>query len=184
MKNCSCANKVIGSATQKVGSSILRIPIFWANKMFYKIGPISLKQKVTSPLCLRNVVVVVDVVGGSTQCNNIQQHLLRLQRIVTRFGKILPLWQKFKSLWQFLTAYFLFGKVLNLLWQICEIVGLIFIFANGQMLKNNLTLWSHCPFASCVVVVVVVIVCAPTLTLESPNYRYFERNFDDHASSV
>ena len=142
--------------------------------MFYKIGPISLQQKVTSPLCLRNVVVVVDVVGGSTQCNN-------------TFFASSALWPdlaKFRHFGKFLTDYFLLCKMLNLLWQIYEIVGLIFIVANGQMLKYNLTLWSHCPFASCVVVVVVVIVCAPTLTLESPNYRYFERNFDDHASSV
>ena len=44
----------------------------------------------------------------------------------------------------FLTAYFLFGKMLRLLWQICNFIGLIFILANGQILKNNLTIWSHC----------------------------------------
>ena len=36
--------------------------------------------------------------------------------------------QKFTSLWQFLTVYFLFAKILSLLWQICDIIGLIFIF--------------------------------------------------------
>ena len=43
----------------------------------------------------------------------------------------------------FLTVYFLFGKMLSLLWQICDIIGLIFNVANVQILKNNLTIWSH-----------------------------------------
>ena len=58
---------------------------------------------------------------------------------VTRFGEILPLWQKFTIL----TVYFLFGKMLCLLWQICDIIVLIFIAANGQIWNNNLTSWSH-----------------------------------------
>ena len=33
--------------------------------------------------------------------------------------------------------------MLSLLWQICDIIGLIFIVANGQILKTNLTIWSH-----------------------------------------
>ena len=45
---------------------------------------------------------------------------------------------------QFFTVYFWFGKMLSLIWQICDIIGLIFIVANGQILKNNLTIWSHC----------------------------------------
>ena len=32
-----------------------------------------------------------------------------------------------------------FGKILNLLWKICCIA-----VTNGQILKNNLTIWSHC----------------------------------------
>ena len=43
----------------------------------------------------------------------------------------------------FLTVYFLFGKMLSLLWQTCDIIGLICIVGNGQILKNNLTIWSH-----------------------------------------
>ena len=62
---------------------------------------------------------------------------------VTRFGDISPFWQKFTSLWQILMVYFLFGKMLNLLWQICDIIGLIFIVAHGQILKNNIAIWSH-----------------------------------------
>ena len=53
------------------------------------------------------------------------------------FGKTLKVVSKF------LTVYFLSGKMLSLLWQICDNIGLIFIVVNGQILKNNLTIWSH-----------------------------------------
>ena len=33
--------------------------------------------------------------------------------------------------------------MLCILWQMCDITGLIFIAANGQILKNNRTIWSH-----------------------------------------
>ena len=42
-------------------------------------------------------------------------------------------------------VYFLFGKMLSPFWQICDIIGLIFIVANGLILKNNITIWSHWP---------------------------------------
>ena len=63
-----------------------------------------------------------------------------LSSSVTRLGEISPLWKKFTSLWQILIVYFLFGKMLSLLWQICDIIGVIFIVASGQILKNNLTI--------------------------------------------
>ena len=60
---------------------------------------------------------------------------------VTRFGEISPLWQKvYKSLaifWQFISY-------LSILRQVYDIIGLIFLVANGQLLRNNLTIWSHC----------------------------------------
>ena len=56
---------------------------------------------------------------------------------MTRFGEILPLWQKFTSLWQKFDSLFLFGKMLSLLWQICDIVGLIFSVPNSQTLKKK-----------------------------------------------
>ena len=59
----------------------------------------------------------------------------KLRARVTRFGEISPLWQKFTSRWQI----FLFGKMLSILEEMCEIIGLIFIVANGQILKNNLS---------------------------------------------
>ena len=43
----------------------------------------------------------------------------------------------------FLMVYLLFGIMLSRLLQICDIIGLIFSVANGQILKNNLTIWSH-----------------------------------------
>ena len=62
---------------------------------------------------------------------------------VNRLCKILPIWQNFTSLWQFSTVYFLFCKMMDLLWQIWNIIWLIFIVANSQILKSNLTIWSH-----------------------------------------
>ena len=63
---------------------------------------------------------------------------------MTSFGKISPIWQNLTSLWQFFNSLFLFFKMMGLLWQIWNILWIIFIVANGQILKNNLTIWSHC----------------------------------------
>ena len=49
--------------------------------------------------------------------------------------------QSDKSLANFLMVYFLVGKMLSLRCQICDIIGLIFIVAIGQILKNNITIW-------------------------------------------
>ena len=54
------------------------------------------------------------------------------------FGKTL------KDFDKLLTVIFLFGKMLSLLWQILCIIGLIFIVANGQILKNNLIYFGKC----------------------------------------
>ena len=43
---------------------------------------------------------------------------------------------KFRHFGKSLLVYFSFGKMLSLLWQICDIIGLIFIVANGQILKK------------------------------------------------
>ena len=58
------------------------------------------------------------------------------------FGNILSI------LGNVLKVYFVFGKPLNLLWQILNAIGLIFIDVNGQMLKYYLAIWSHCHWAS------------------------------------
>ena len=60
------------------------------------------------------------------------------------FGKTLQV--------KFLKVYFLFGKVLSLLWQIWYIIGLNLIVGNGQILKNNLTIWSHWPAGKILVI--------------------------------
>ena len=57
--------------------------------------------------------------------------LMLLTFSVTRFGEISPLWQKFTSNRQFFDR-------LPVIWQICDIIGLICIAANGRILKNNL----------------------------------------------
>ena len=81
--------------------------------------------------------------SGHTDCHTYErvshesQVSMRLISCETRFGEILPLWQIFDS-------FSLFGKLLSLLWQICDIWGLILIVTNGQILKNNLTIRLHC----------------------------------------
>ena len=45
---------------------------------------------------------------------------------VTRFGKILPLWQHIKSLGQFLMVYLVFGIIFSILWQFLLLMGNFF----------------------------------------------------------
>ena len=73
----------------------------------------------------------------------LQKLATKIRCSVTRFGEISPLWQKFRCFGKSLTVYFLFGKMLSQLWQTCYIIFQIFTVANGQVLKNNLTIWSH-----------------------------------------
>ena len=49
---------------------------------------------------------------------------------VTRFGEISPLWTTFFG--HSPRIYFVFGKILNLLWQKFYVIGQIFIVVNGQ----------------------------------------------------
>ena len=53
------------------------------------------------------------------------------------FGKIFKVWCNF---W---CVYLLFSKILNLLCQIFDTFGQTIIDVNGQMLKNDLAIWSH-----------------------------------------
>ena len=68
---------------------------------------------------------------------------------VTRFDEILPFWQNLQVFEILLRVYLLLGNILHQLWQILHAIGQVFIYANGQMLKNNLTIWSHCSHARC-----------------------------------
>ena len=69
------------------------------------------------------------------QCDQICQKFCHFGHSFQVFGKKL-------------TVYFFFGKMLSPIWQICDIIRLIFIFANGQILNNDLTIWSHCRHGS------------------------------------
>ena len=67
-----------------------------------------------------------------------------------RTPAVWPDWPKFrhfgkklKAFGKFLKVYILFGKMLSLLWQICYIIGLIFIVVVDQILNNNLTIGSN-----------------------------------------
>ena len=74
------------------------------------------------------------------------------------FGKILQVFGKF------LMVYFLFGKIYNLLFQICCTTELIFIVANGQILKHNVTIWSHWHL----LIPICVCVCKPKQSSSFP----------------
>ena len=45
---------------------------------------------------------------------------------------------------KWLRVYSVFGKLLNLLWQNCNVFGQPFNVVYGQILKNNIATWSHC----------------------------------------
>ena len=63
---------------------------------------------------------------------------------VTRFCKISPLWQKLPSLWPMIDGSFLIWQNAEPTLAICDTIWLIFTAANGQILKNNITIiWSH-----------------------------------------
>ena len=55
------------------------------------------------------------------------------------FGKV---YKSLANFWQLIS--YLAKCWAYILWQIRDIIGLIFIVANGQILKNNQTIWSHC----------------------------------------
>ena len=40
-------------------------------------------------------------------------------------------------------VYFIFGKVVNSPWDFLYAFGQNFIIINGQILKNNIAIWSH-----------------------------------------
>ena len=44
----------------------------------------------------------------------------------------------------YLRAYLVFGKKLSLLWPIFYVIWQFFIAANGLILTNNVSIWSHC----------------------------------------
>ena len=48
-----------------------------------------------------------------------------------------------KVLGKFLKDYVVFGKILTLLWQKCLTIVQVLIVADGQILKNNLAIWSR-----------------------------------------
>ena len=76
---------------------------------------------------IRRMLTFVTVTTFAT----IKTLLMLLTFSVTRFGEISPLWQRFTSNRQFFDR-------LPVIWQICDIIGLICIAANGRILKNNL----------------------------------------------
>ena len=100
-----------------------------ASLQFYKCG---LTASLHTNKSISSVLVSSSLVKLVTSRTAILPPTLSVLCTVTRFGKISPLWQKFTGSWQILTVYFLFGKMLSLLWQICDIIGLILIVSNNE----------------------------------------------------
>ena len=55
---------------------------------------------------------------------------------VTRLGKISPLWQNFKSLWQFFESLFCIGKIFEPNWANFYDIEQILVVADGPILKR------------------------------------------------
>ena len=58
---------------------------------------------------------------------------------MTRLWEISPLWQK-KQSFEKIRVYLVFGKLLNLFWQINYAIGHIYIVVNGQILNKHLSI--------------------------------------------
>ena len=65
-------------------------------------------------------------------------------------GQCEQIWRNF-STWDslifpclFLSYYLVFGKIVNLLWQIFPSYVQIFSVINGQILNSKIAIWSHC----------------------------------------
>ena len=67
----------------------------------------------------------------------------KLQAVWPDWGKFHHFGKIFQVLGNILWVYLLFGKISDLFWQILYAIGQVFIDVNGQMLKNNLAIWSH-----------------------------------------
>ena len=70
-------------------------------------------------------------------CCIVSQGEVKIPTSVTRFGKIPPLWQIFKNLWQYILGLFGFGKGFISLWHNLYAFGQIFIAVNSQILKTK-----------------------------------------------
>ena len=71
---------------------------------------------------------------------------LLLEISVTRFGKVSPLYRNIKKFGHFERVELVFGKVWPILYAIGPIlyaIGPIRTVENGNILKNNLAIWSH-----------------------------------------
>ena len=54
------------------------------------------------------------------------------------------IWQNLATMTKFYKSLATFWLFISYLAKQCYIIGLIFIVASGQILKHNLTIWSHC----------------------------------------
>ena len=79
--------------------------------------------------------------------SDLERRWRRRKRCLAQCDQI---WQNFATLakvYKFLVnfcMFFLIWQNASQFWHICDFIRLIFIVANGQILIDNLTIWSHC----------------------------------------
>ena len=78
-----------------------------------------------------------------------RQQILMQSTSVTRFGEISPLWQTFLSLWLFSDGLFSIWQTFKPTLAMWCAFGQFFIVVNGQKMKHNLAIWSHCRAPPC-----------------------------------
>ena len=66
---------------------------------------------------------------------------IQSDQIWQNFAALAKVYKYLANFWQFISY---FAKCWDFFGKFCDIIGLIFIVTNGQILKKNLTIWSHC----------------------------------------
>ena len=83
-------------------------------------------DKITSIFHIRDLTITEDLSMSNQPRSQFfprQISPLLASASVTRCGEISPLWQNLKVFGPFLRVYLVFGKMLNLLWDICHAFG-------------------------------------------------------------
>ena len=127
----------------KIKENLASLAKFVINRLIRCKASISNVLNRLIQFCIKNQKGNAFVVISSFQIRSIDLfcqfrycHVWPYKCSVTRFGKILLLGCNFKSLQQFLDAFSIFDNILDLLWQILNTIGEIFIVVKGQKLKN------------------------------------------------
>ena len=118
-----------------VAQSIINRPI-WSHSLLLLLC--QLIHSNPQPFCARKLIYLNLAVQMQARS------AFAFEQCDTDLAKFCHFGKSLQVIGKFLMLYFLFDKMLSLLWQICHIFGLIFTVANDQILNNNVTIWSRC----------------------------------------